>query len=162
MGEANLKRAPKATFVYDAADVEYSTYTAAELDARKAEYRARVASQTPDAIRTRNRRERLKSDPEYSNKERLRQKLIRADNPGASRARYKKWEQDHADWVDNYKENRKGLARRGEFIPIDSEGRIIPIRIKSKKTLFITAWCFRLMLPICGALIRIRRKHRFI
>jgi hypothetical protein len=123
MGEANR------TFIASLLDddgIEYKTYTAAELDARRAEYKAARASQTPEAIRARAFRERKKADPEYKNKERERQKLIRINNPGHTRAKYKKWEQNRAEWVDNYKENRKGLARKGEFIPIDSEGQDHP------------------------------------
>ena len=108
MGEANR------TFIASLLDddgIEYATYTAAELAAKKAEYKGRTASQTPGAIRDRARRERLKAtDPDYLNRERLRQKLIRANNPGQTRAKYKKWEQKRAEWVDNYKEEQIGRA----------------------------------------------------
>jgi hypothetical protein len=124
MGEANR------TFLATLSDndgLEYNTYTRAELDARRAEFKAARASQTPDAVYSRARRAKLKaSDPDYLNKERLRLKLIRANNPGMTRASFKKWEDKYPDWVDNYKENRKGLARKGEFIPIDSEGQNYP------------------------------------
>jgi hypothetical protein len=129
MGEANLKRTLMAKMLEDAyADgLVYKTYTAAECEANDAGRKIALASQlSPDAIRARNRRERLKSDPEHKNKERLRQKLIRAANPDQTAAKYKKWREKKPDWVDNYKEERKGLARKGEFIPIDSEGQNHP------------------------------------
>ena len=115
--------------------IEYATYTAAEKGARRAENKASHASQTPGAIRDRARRERLKSDPEYLNKERLRQKLIRANNPGMTRASFKKWEDKNPEWVDNFKEDRKGVARKGEFIPIDSEGQNYPYSDIAEKDL---------------------------
>jgi len=46
--------------------IEYATYTAAELIARRAQYKASQHSQTPDAIRARARRLKLKeSDLNY-------------------------------------------------------------------------------------------------
>ena len=134
IGEANLNRAFMATLLDDADGIEYKTYTRAESDANRAASKAALASQSPDAIRARARREKSKaSDPEYLNKERLRQNLIRADNPAASRARFKKWESENPEWVDNYKDNRKGIARKGEFIPIDSEGQDCPYSDKPEK-----------------------------
>ena len=136
MGEAKLKRTLMARMLEDAyADgIVYKTYTAAECEANDIARKAALASQlSPDAIRARNRRERLKSDPEYKNKEALRQRLIRANNPGKTREGFKKWEAKYPDWVDNYKENRKGLARKGEFIPIDSEGQDYPYSDKPER-----------------------------
>jgi hypothetical protein len=137
MGEAKLKRTLMAGMLEDAyADgIVYKTYTAAECEANDATRKAVLTSRSsPDAIRARNRRERLKaSGHDYLNKERTRKKLIRANNPGMTRASFKKWEQHNPDWVDNYKENRKGLARRGEFIPIDSEGQDYPYADKVEK-----------------------------
>jgi hypothetical protein len=112
---------------------ELNTFTRAESDANRAASKAARASQTPGAIRDRARRERLKSDPEYKNKERLRQRLIRAANPGQSAARYKRWRDKNPEWVDNYKDDRKGLARRGRFIPIDSEGQNYPYADKPER-----------------------------
>jgi hypothetical protein len=138
MGEARLKGVlslfPGSVQTFTHAEgEEINRYSRAELDARRTEYKSALNSQTPGAIRDRARRERLKSDPEYKNKERLRQKLIRANNPGQTAAKYKKWREENAVWVDNYKEVRKGLARKGEFIPIDSEGQNYPYADKPEK-----------------------------
>jgi hypothetical protein len=136
MGEAKLKRTLMARMLEDAyaVGIVYKTYTAAECEANDIARKAALASQlSPDAIRARNRREGLKSDPEYKNKEALRQRLIRASNPGKTREGFRKWEAKYPDWVDKYKENRKGLARKGEFIPIDSEGQDYPYSDKPER-----------------------------
>jgi hypothetical protein len=90
MGEANLKRALMAIMLEDAhADgIEYKTYTAAECEANDAAREAALPSHlSPGAIRDRARRAKLKAnDPTYLNKEALRKKLIRANNPGMTRA----------------------------------------------------------------------------
>src|ERR1700722_1011678 len=94
MGEAKPKRTLMARMLEDAyADgIVYKTYTAAECEANDAARKAALNSHSsPDAIRARNRRERLKaSGPDYLNKERTRKKLIRANNPGMTRASFKK------------------------------------------------------------------------
>jgi hypothetical protein len=130
MGEANR------TFIASLLDddgIEYKTYTAAELDPRRAEFKAARASQTPEAIRARAFRERKKADPAYKSKEALRQRLIRANNPSMTEVAFKTWRDKRPDWVDNYKENRKGLSRKGEFIPIDSEGQDYPYSDKPER-----------------------------
>lgn len=130
MGEAN--RSFLASLHSDG--IEYSTYTKAELNARRLERNAALGSQTPKAIYLRAKRAELKAnDPTYLNKEALRQRLIRRANPGATRAAFKKWEDENPDWVDTHKENRRGLARKGEFIPIDSEGQNHPYSDKPVK-----------------------------
>jgi hypothetical protein len=60
MGEANRRFAAS---LLDDDGIEYKTYTAAELDARRAEYKAARASQTPEAIRARAFRERKNQTP---------------------------------------------------------------------------------------------------
>jgi hypothetical protein len=138
MGEARLKSvlaliAGSARTFTSAEGEEFNSYTREESDANRVAGKAALASQTPEAIRGRAFRERKKADPEFKNKERLRQKLIRANNPGQTRAKFKKWEDENPDWVDNYKEARRGLARTGEFIPIDSEGQNYPYADKPLK-----------------------------
>jgi hypothetical protein len=83
MGEAKRKIEFRFSIGVEDDGIVYKTSTSAELDARRPARKGPLLSQTPGAIRDRERRERLKAaDPEYLNKERLRQKLIRANNPG--------------------------------------------------------------------------------
>ena len=137
MGEAKRKIELRSSIGVEDDGIVYKTSTSAELDARWPARKTALLSQTPGAIRDRERRDRLKAtDPEYLKKEALRQRRIRADNPGVTRAAFKKWEDKNAEWVDNYKEARKGVARRGDFIPIDSEGQNYPYADKPEKDIY--------------------------
>jgi hypothetical protein len=137
MGEAKRKIELRSSIGVEDDGIVYKTSTSAELDAGRPARKTAPLSQTSGAIRDRERRERLKAtDPEYLKKEALRQRRIRADNPGATRAAFKKWEDKNPEWVDNYKEARKGVERRGDFIPIDSEGQNYPYADKPEKDIY--------------------------
>lgn len=138
MGESKISRAIAAQLFNDADSIGivYKSYAATECEARDATTSERHdfdATQTDAAKRAKAWRILKKTDPEFKERERQRQRLIRANNPGKARAEFKKWEQRNPEWMDNYKENKIGVARRGEFIPLDSEGQNYPYSDKPEK-----------------------------
>jgi hypothetical protein len=110
--------------------IVYKTYTKEEIE------RLSSIGLTASAKRGRAYRARKKSDEEYRERERQRQRLIRARNPGATRAYFDKRKAEDAEWVDAYRENRQGTARRGDFVPIDSEGQNYPYSDTPEKDIY--------------------------
>jgi hypothetical protein len=160
MGEAN--RTLIASLL-DNDGLEYNTYTRAELDARRAEFKAARASQTPGAIRDRARRAKLKAtEPNYLNKEALRKRLIRANNPGMTRASFKSGRTKTPIGLIIIRRTERVLPEKASLFPL-----IVRDRITLTRTLLIRLLCIKMSsihhtLPICGALIHTRIKSPFI
>jgi len=130
MGESKYNRALGLTGGDDG--IVYKTYTKEEIE------RLRLSSPALSASAKRGIvfRARKKNDKEYKESERQRKREIRARNPSATRAYFDNKKAKEPEWIDAYREDRQGTARRGDFIPIDSEGQNYPYSDTPEKDIY--------------------------